>query len=130
MHGIDYVILNLKCSIMKIRNYFLGMVLLCVTMSFTSFAATENKKNNKVAIKERAALMSKAQKDARITEIKARVSEIKAMDKSKLSRSENKALRHELKAISREAHHLGSRDVAIAMLGGVLVSVLLLLALA
>jgi hypothetical protein len=111
---------------MKVKSFLLSLVMLTSIAAFSSNATSVDPGNNKVTVKERVANMTKEQKDARIAEMKVRVHEIKAMDRSQLSRSERKAIRQELKDINKEARELGTKDLAVVILGGALFGVLLL----
>ncbi len=100
------------------------IIILLLLASFTSVQTFA--KNDKKAIEEKVAIMTKEQKEARITEIKARVNEIKNMDKSKLTSEDKKALRHELRDMNTESKAMGTNGVYIS-LGALIIIVLLLI---
>lgn len=79
------------------------------------------------AAKVNVAGMTKEQKEAKLTAIKARMIEIKNMDKSQLSKDEKKALRKEYRELNREGRDIGKTDLAIVILGGALAAALLVL---
>ena len=100
---------------MKLKSFLLGLTMLCTFAAFTGNATTNDHGNNKAAITENVAKMTKEQKNARITEIRARVKEIVHMDKSNLSKSEKKSLRQEARQLSKEARDMGYYDVTIVL---------------
>ena len=113
---------------MKVKFLLLSLTMLSTTAVFASNATTAESGNTKSAKKENVVLMTKEQKAARFEAIKERVTEIKAMDKSQLSRDERRSLRHELRGLNRESHEVGTKSLAIVILGGAMAAVLLLLA--
>lgn len=106
---------------MKRKIAILALTLLTLFASVNTFA-----RNDKDLWKEKAASMTEAQKEARITELKARVAEIKEMDKSKLSSEDRKALRHELRDMNKEAKAIGNGGIYIS-LAGILIIILVLI---
>lgn len=106
---------------MKRKILIISLLLLSTFTSVQTFA-----KNDKKAIEEKVAAMTKEQKDTRIAEIKARVEEIKNMDKSKLTSADKKALRHELRDMNTESKAMGTGGVYIS-LGALIVIILLLI---
>jgi hypothetical protein len=101
---------------MKVKCFLLGLTMLLTMTAFTGNATTVDHGNNKAAVTENVARMTKAQKEARIAEIRARVHEIVKMDKSDLSKSERKDLRKEARQLSKEARHMGYYDVSIVLI--------------
>lgn len=77
-------------------------------------------------LKERVATLTPAERDARLTQMKARVQEIKAMDKSQLSRENKKALRKELRDMNKESRAMDGGTLYIS-LGAALIIVLLVI---
>ena len=126
---ITVLLFTKRFIIMKLRNYLLGMALLCTSAVFAGNATTVDHGNNKTTKKEEVAKMTKEQKDARIVELKVKEKELKSIDRSELTRSERKELRQDLRAVHQEQRHLGARTAAIAILGGAVVTAILLLAL-
>lgn len=100
------------------------VILLLLLASFTSIPTFA--KNDKKAIEEKVASMTKEQKETRIVEIKARVEEIRNMDKSKLTSADRKALRHELRDMNTESKALGNGGIYIS-LGALIIIILLLI---
>lgn len=106
---------------MKRNVAILAFTLLALFTSVTTYA-----KNGKDYWKEKVVNMTEAQKEARITEMKARVEAIKDMDKSELSKAERKALRQELRDMNNEAKAIGNGGIYIS-LAGILIIVLVLI---
>jgi len=106
---------------MKRNIAILALTLLTLFASVNTYA-----RNDKDYWKDKVATMTEAQKEARVTEIKARVEEIKDMDKSKLSRADRKALRHELRDMNQEARAIGNGGIYIS-LAGILIIILVLI---
>lgn len=111
---------------MKVKCFLLGLTMLFTMAAFTGNATTIDHGNNKAAITENVAKMTKEQKDARMVEIRARVKEIVSMDKSNLSKSERKELRKEARQLSREARHYGYYDVTIVLVSACVLSVFII----
>ncbi|TKK68499.1 hypothetical protein FC093_10265 [Ilyomonas limi] len=106
---------------MKRNIAILALTLLTLFASINTYA-----RNDKDYWKDKIANMTEAQKEARVTEIKARVQEIKDMDKSKLSSEDRKALRHELRDMNKEARAIGNGGIYIS-LAGILIIILVLI---
>ncbi len=107
---------------MKKTFYQLAFVLLLSLTAITSNAAIID---NHGSYKEKAAMMSKEQKAARIKEIEGRVHEIMAMDKSTLSKSERSELKHELRDMRKEAKVMNG-GVYLSV-GAIIIIILLLI---
>ncbi len=112
---------------MKVKCFLLGLTMLFTLAAFTGNATTIDHGNNKAAITENVAKMTKEQKEARITEIRARVKEIVSMDKSDLSKADRKDLRKEARQLSREARHMGYYDVTVVLVSACVLSVLVIM---
>lgn len=74
---------------MKTKIKLLAFILLLSSSAFTAQAGTEK-------------YMTKAQTEARVTQIKQRVGQIESMNLSSLDRVQRKELRHELKGMAKE----------------------------
>ena len=109
---------------MKVKSFLLSLTMLFMLSAFTANATTVDHGNNKAAVTENVAKMTKEQKEARITVIREREKEIRQMDKSELSKSERKDLRIEARGLAREARHMGYYDVSIVLVSACLVSVI------
>lgn len=109
---------------MKRKIAILALTLLTLFASVNTYA-----KNDKQLWKDKAAGMTEAQKEARVTEMKARVEEIKDMDKSKLSSEDRKALRQELRDMNKEAKALGNGGIYISLAGIIIIILVLILVL-
>jgi len=107
---------------MKRSIAILALTLLTLFASVNSSYA----KTDKDYWKDKIASMTEAQKEARISEIKARVEEIKDMDKSQLSSGDRKALRMELRDMNKEARAIGNGGIYIS-LAGILIIILVLI---
>jgi hypothetical protein len=97
------------------------------SLSLGSFAATSHNGNNDDNLKAKIAVMTDAQKEARLEEIKVRVEEIKNIDKSTLSRSERKELKAELKSYNKEMKAMKPRGGIYISFAGIIIVVLLLI---
>jgi len=109
---------------MKRNIAILAFTLLALFASVNTYA-----KNDKDYWKDKVATMTEAQKEARITEMKARVEAIKDMDKSELSREDRKALRLELRDMNKEAKAMGSGGIYISLAGLLIIILVLILVL-
>lgn len=107
---------------MKKRIYQYALVIMLSLTAIASQAAIIGNSSDK----EKIAMMSKEQKEAKINAIKIRVNEIRAMDKSTLTRVEKKALRHELRDMKKEANAAGNGGVYLSV-GAIIIIILLLI---
>ena len=112
---------------MKVKCFLLGLTMLFTLAAFTGNATMVDHGNNKAAVTENVAKMTKEQKHARIAEIRERVKEIRDMDKSNLSKSEKKELRQELRQMSKESRQMGYYDVTIVLVAATFCSFLFLM---
>ena len=109
---------------MNVKCFLLSLTMLFMLSAFTGNATTVDHGNNKAAVTENVAKMTKEQKEARIAVIRERVKEIKNMDKSELSKSERKDLRREARELAKESRQMGYYDVTIVLVSACLISVL------
>ncbi len=115
---------------MKIKALIATLTIFFALSNTKTFAISHISNDSTIiykSYKEKAALMSPEQKQARIDEMKARVKEIKAMDKSQLTKEQRKALRQELRDMNKEARAMGTTYVYISVGGLILIIILLIL---
>ena len=111
----------------SIRIYLPVLLALFFLPSLPIQAAGITPGGYEIPSRETIAAMTKEQKEARMTEMKARVKEIKAMDKSKMTKEERKALRMELKSMNKEAHAMGYTGGVYISVGALIIIILLLI---
>jgi uncharacterized membrane protein len=109
---------------MKKNILVIAFTLFLSTTLTTTYASIDKK-----ALEEKAASMTKEQKEARVIELKQRLEEIKAMDKSQLSRADRKNLRQELRDMNKEAKAIGNGGIYISLAGILLIILILILVL-
>ncbi len=95
---------------MKNKIYFFALMLL-----FTSFATVSQASMSN---------LSRAQTEARVTEMKSRVEEIRNTDFSALSTAERKSIKQELKGMRKE---MKTADPVIIISAGALLVIILIL---
>jgi predicted Mrr-cat superfamily restriction endonuclease len=120
------VLLFTKQYIMKVRFLLMSLAMLSSTILMAGNVTATTAVHSSVT-KTKVTGMTKEQKEAKLTAIKARMMEIKNMDKSQMSKDEKKALRKEYRELNREGRDIGRSDLAIVILGGALVAALLVL---
>lgn len=95
---------------MKNKIYFFALMLLFTSFATVSQASMRN--------------LSRAQTEARVTEMKSRVEEIRNTDFSTLSTAERKSIKQELKGMRKE---MKTADPVIIISAGALLVIILIL---